>query len=269
MLDSRDAVLKQLSSEVGIRTVTRANGDMAIYTDSGVTLFDKSPRQVAFQQTQDLSGGATGGAVYADGVPIAGTDHVMAISSGKLAGLVQVRDEIAPSYQSQLDEIARGLIETFAETDQSATPTLPPAAGLFTYAGGPGVPPSGTVMAGLAGSITVNKNADPTQGGNAELVRDGGISNPGNPAYTYNTTGAASYTDRIQALMSNIDTERTFDFRPSYRRRVRYHRTQKVRFPGSRRYGNRQAPRLIIARPSPIALRRLCRKSRASTWMRK
>jgi flagellar hook-associated protein 1 len=211
VLDSRDAVLKQLSSEVGIRTVTRANGDMAIYTDSGVTLFDKSPRQVAFQQTQDLSGGATGGAVYADGVPIAGTDHVMAISSGKLAGLVQVRDEIAPSYQSQLDEIARGLIETFAETDQSATPTLPPAAGLFTYAGGPGVPPSGSVVAGLAGSITVNKNADPTQGGNAELVRDGGISNPDNPAYTYNTTGAASYTDRIQALMSNLDAERTFD----------------------------------------------------------
>jgi flagellar hook-associated protein 1 len=67
------------------------------------------------------------------------------------------------------------------------------------------------VVAGLAGSITVNKNADPTQGGNAELVRDGGISDPGNPAYTYNTTGAASYTDRIQALMSNIDAERTFD----------------------------------------------------------
>ena len=148
VLDSRDAVLKQLSSEVGIRTVTRDNGDMAIYTDSGVTLFDKSPRQVTFQQTQDLSGGATGGAVYADGVPIAGTDHVMAISSGKLAGLVEVRDEIAPSYQSQLDEIARGLIETFAETDQSATPTLPPAAGLFTYAGGPGVPPSGTCDGG-------------------------------------------------------------------------------------------------------------------------
>jgi flagellar hook-associated protein 1 FlgK len=211
VLDSRDAVLKQLSSEVGIRTVTRSNGDMAIYTDSGVTLFDKSPRQVTFQQTQDLSGGAAGAAVYADGVPIAGTDHVMSISSGKLAGLVQVRDEIAPSYQSQLDEIARGLIETFAETDQSASPTLPPAAGLFTYAGGPAVPASGSVISGLAGLITVNANADPTQGGNAELVRDGGISDPGNPAYTYNTTGAASYTGRIEALMANLNAERTFD----------------------------------------------------------
>ena len=87
VLDARDAVLKQLSSEVGIRTVTRDNGDMAIYTDSGVTLFDKLPRQVAFQQTQDLLRAPPARAVYADGVPIAGTDHVMAIAAGKLAGL--------------------------------------------------------------------------------------------------------------------------------------------------------------------------------------
>jgi flagellar hook-associated protein 1 FlgK len=211
VLDARDAVLKQLSSEVGIRTVTRSNGDMVIYTDSGVTLFDKLPRQVTFQQTASLSGSATGAAVYADGVPIAGAGHVMSISTGKLAGLVQVRDDIAPTYQSQLDEIARGLIETFAETDQSATPTLPPAAGLFTYAGGPAVPASGSVVGGLAGSITVNRTVDPAQGGNPDLIRDGGSSNPGNPAYTYNTTGGASFSDRIQELISNLDANRPFD----------------------------------------------------------
>jgi flagellar hook-associated protein 1 FlgK len=210
-LDGRDAVLKQLSTEVGIRTVTRSNGDMAVYTDSGVTLFDKSPRKVTFDASQSLSAGTTGAAVYADGVPIAGTGHVMSIGTGKLAGLVEVRDSIAPAYQSQLDEIARGLVEAFAETDQSASPTLPAAAGLFTYAGGPAVPAPGTLVSGLASSIKVNPNVDPTQGGNAELVRDGGISDPGNPAYTYNTTGAASFTDRIQELISTLDANRSFD----------------------------------------------------------
>jgi flagellar hook-associated protein 1 FlgK len=184
---------------------------MAVYTDSGVTLFDKSPRKVTFDASQSLSAGTTGAAVYADGVPIAGTGHVMSIGTGKLAGLVEVRDSIAPAYQSQLDEIARGLVEAFAETDQSASPTLPPAAGLFTYAGGPAVPAPGTLVSGLASSIKVNPNVDPTQGGNAELVRDGGISDPGNPAYTYNTTGAASFTDRIQELISTLDANRTFD----------------------------------------------------------
>jgi flagellar hook-associated protein 1 FlgK len=208
VLDARDAVLKQLSTEVGIRTVTRDNGDMAIYTDSGVTLFDKVPRSVTFQQTPNLAAGATGAAVYADGVPIAGASHTMEIQSGKLAGLISVRDDITVMYQSQLDEMARGLINAFAETDQSATPTLSAAAGLFTYSGGPGLPPSGSAVAGLANSIKINASVDPSQGGNAELIRDGGIAGT---AYQYNSTNAAAYTDRIQELVSSLGAGQTFD----------------------------------------------------------
>jgi flagellar hook-associated protein 1 len=210
-LDARDSVLKQLSTEVGIRAVPRDNGDMAIYTDSGVTLFDRTARKVTFQQSANLSASSSGNPVYADGVPIAGTPHVMSISSGKLAGLVEIRDSVAPTYQSQLDEVARGLIKTFAESDQSATPTLPDAAGLFTYGGGPAIPASGTLVPGLAGSIKVNANADPSQGGDATRIRDGGISNPGNPAYTYNSAGAASYTDRIQQLVTGLGSAQPFD----------------------------------------------------------
>ena len=211
VLDARDAVLKQLSGEIGIRTISRDDGGMAIYTDSGVTLFDRVPRQVTFETTTNLGAGGTGAAVYADGVPIAGTPHVMEIQSGKLAGLISVRDDVTVTYQSQLDSMANGLINAFAETDQSATPTLPDAAGLFTYSGGPAIPPAGTIVAGLAGSIRVNANVDPAKGGNAELLRDGGISDPGNPAYTYNPSNAASYTDRIQGLIDNLGATQSFD----------------------------------------------------------
>lgn len=210
-MDQRDGVLKKLSSEMGIRVVEREDNDIAVYTDSGVTLFDKTARSVTFQATPLISGSTVGAAVYADGVPVAGTPNIMAISSGAIAGLVAVRDDIAPQYQSQLDEIARGLIEAFAESDQSATPTLPDVAGLFTYAGGPSIPTSGQTVTGLAASITVNANVDPSQGGNAYLLRDGGISNPSNPAYKYNTSGGASFTDRIQELISAIDQPRAFD----------------------------------------------------------
>jgi len=205
VLDARDAVLKQLSTEVGIQTVSRSNGDMAIYTDSGVTLFDKTPRKVTFQQSANLAANAVGSPVYADGVPIAGTQHSMSVSSGKLAGLVEVRDSIAPTYQSQLDETARGLISAFAETNSSTTPATT-AAGLFTDGGSSSVPT--TLTRGLAGLIKVNPSVDPTQGGNAELVRDGGIAGPG---YTYNTGGGASYTDRIQQLITNLGKSQTFD----------------------------------------------------------
>ncbi|MFA7306088.1 MAG: flagellar hook-associated protein FlgK [Hyphomicrobium sp.] len=206
ILDSRDAVLKQLSSEVGIRTVSRDYGDVAIYTDSGVTLFDKVPRAVTFQQTQNLAAGASGAAVYADGVPIAGTSHILEIQSGKLAGLMSVRDDITVTYQSQLDEMARGLINAFSETDQSATPTLPAATGLFTYSGGPALPTG--VVAGLASSIKINAAVDPGQGGNAELIRDGGISGA---SYKYNAANAPAFTDRIQGLISSLNSGQAFD----------------------------------------------------------
>ena len=35
-LDQRDSLLQQLSSQIGVTTVTRANNDMAIFTDSGL-----------------------------------------------------------------------------------------------------------------------------------------------------------------------------------------------------------------------------------------
>lgn len=206
LLDARDAILKQLSNEVGIRTVARDNGDLAIYTDSGVTLFDKVPRAVTFQQTPNLAPGASGSAVFADGVPIAGTSHILEIQSGKLAGLISVRDNVTVTYQSQLDEMARGLINAFSETDQSATPTLPALTGLFTYSGGPTLP-SG-VVAGLASSIKIAASVDPGQGGNAELIRDGGISGA---AYKYNTANAPAFTDRIQGLISSLGSGQTFD----------------------------------------------------------
>ena len=43
-LDTRDQILSELSTEIGIRTVVRGDNDMAVYTDSGITLFDKSAR---------------------------------------------------------------------------------------------------------------------------------------------------------------------------------------------------------------------------------
>lgn len=210
-LDARDRILKDLSNEIGIRTITRDDGDVAIFTESGVTMYDKVARPVTFTATPLLGPGQTGSPVYVDGVPVSGTPQVMAVRSGRIAGLVSVRDDVAPAYEAKLDEIARGLIEAFAERDQSTVPTLPAAAGLFTYPGAPAIPTSGTIINGLSGTITVNANVDPSAGGQPLRLRDGAISSPGNPAYTYNTAGGSSFVDRIQQLITELGTARSFD----------------------------------------------------------
>ena len=208
--DSRDSILTQLSQQIGISTTTNTNGSTSIYTDSGVTLFQEIPQTLSFTPTPTLTAGASGNPVTVNGVPITGSSAPMAVQSGAIAGYAELRDSIAPKYQSQLDQIAGGLIAAFAETDQSATPTQPPLPGLFTYPGATGLP-SPTNMTGLASQIEVNANVDPTQGGNVNLLRDGGISDPSGSTYTYNATGAVGYSGRIQQLVTAIGAPQTFD----------------------------------------------------------
>jgi len=207
-LDHRDRLLLAISEEVGIRTMMRSDNDMVIFTDSGVTLFETKARAITFEPTLIYTASTTGHPVFADGVQITGAAGGMVISSGRLAGLVTIRDEIATTYQNQLDEIARGLIEAFAESDQSASPTLPDAPGLFTYAGATSVPPSGTIMTGLAGMIIVNPSADPAQGGDVAKLRDGGMAGP---EYIYNASGAPGFSDRLQELIDRMAEQLDFD----------------------------------------------------------
>lgn len=208
-LDARDNVLTSIAEQIGVRVVMRADGDMALYTDSGVTLFDVKPRAVTFQASTMLAPGVAGNAVLVDGVPVTGAGGMPA-AEGRLVGLAAVRDDVAITYQSQLDEIARGLIEAFAESDQSATPSLPDAPGLFTWSGGPAMPPGGgTVVNGLASSIHISALVDAAQGGDPSLLRDGGIA--GDPAYVYNPDGAAGFFARLQSLVDKMAETRTFD----------------------------------------------------------
>lgn len=208
-LDTRDRILAQLSEEIGISAVTRENNDMAIYTDSGVPLFEKMPRSVSFTPTATYSAGTIGSAVFIDGVQVTGNGP-MPIHSGALVGHVSVRDDVAVSYQKQLDEIARGLIEAFAESDQVPPLTMPDATGLFTYPGAPGMP-AGPALVGLAGKISVHVAIDPAQGGNLDLLRDGGVNGPD---YRYNPGAPgsnAAFSERVYGLIEELGAERAFD----------------------------------------------------------
>jgi flagellar hook-associated protein 1 FlgK len=211
-LDQRDQLVTQLSQYMGISTVPGPNNDMSLYTDSGVTLFQTTPRSVTFQPTASLSAGTSGNPVYIDGMQVTGSPSpTMALQSGSLVGLTQLRDVVAPQFQDQLDETARGIINAFAESDQN-DPTQPKLAGLFTTSAGiaAGNPlPGSSLVPGLAAQIVVNPDVDPSQGGNLSLLQYGGIS--GNSAYAFPSQGASGASAYIQQLLNGLSAIQSFE----------------------------------------------------------
>ena len=97
-------------------------------------------------------------------------------------------------------------VSSFSESDATGG-TAPTLAGVFTNGGSSALPTSTT---GLAASIAVNTRVDPSAGGVATRLRDGNVSSD-DAAYTSNTTGAASYADRLNALDSSLGASRTFN----------------------------------------------------------
>lgn len=202
--DRRDALLKKISEYVPLSTLSRGDNDMVLMTGDGATLFEKVPRTVGFQAAASYAAGSTGNAVYVDGVPITLASGGNTDAAGKLAGLIQLRDGVAPKMQAQLDEMARGMITSFAETGTG----VPARAGLFTWPGGPGVPAAGTLVDGLAGSIRINAAFDSSAGGNPELLRDGGANGA---AYVANPSGAAGYANLLIAYGDRLSKPMAFD----------------------------------------------------------
>ncbi|MCW4113714.1 flagellar hook-associated protein FlgK [Aurantimonas sp. MSK8Z-1] len=194
-VDQRDQVASQLSQYVGVSMKTRGNNDAVLYTDSGVTLFETVPRGVSFTKTAPLVPGQDGNAVTIDGVQVTGAQATMPIQSGSIFGLMQVRDDIATTYQSQIDQIAAGLIDATSEVDASGN-TI---SGLFV-SNVAGETAANYSVTGLAGRITVPKSlfSDPTP------LRDGVNGQ-------YNTDNAAGFADRINSILDALGQTRTYD----------------------------------------------------------
>lgn len=206
-LDERDTLLKQISEIVGVNSTVRENQDMVLYTSEGTALFETVARTVSFTPTVAYGAATVGNAIYVDGVAVRAGNGSDTSAEGSLQALLQIRDEVAPLFQSQLDEVARGLIVAFAESDPADPALLPTLPGLFTRDTPAGMPAGGVVEPGLASTIKINPAVIPPSG-NPSLIRDGGINGPG---YVVNTEQSTGYSDLLNKWDDAFDTKIVFD----------------------------------------------------------
>lgn len=203
-LDQRDKLLTEISAIVGVTTVTRTNNDLALYTSDGTVLFETVERSVTFQPTTTYTATVDGNQVLIDGVPVQAGAGGNTSARGSIAALLQLRDHTAPTFQAQLDEMARGLINMFSENTAGGR-----ADGLFVR-NGVAVGDDLTVDAvvpGLATVIKVNPDVITSQGGNAMLLRDGineTFNNPGGDPF-------ASFSDLLNGYASAFETPMAYD----------------------------------------------------------
>lgn len=212
LMDQRQRLVDHVAELVPVREVARDHDQIALYTTGGAILLEGNPATVGFSAVGVITADMTLAAGDLSGLTINGQAVASGaggvLSGGKIGAQFAVRDDLAPEIQSQIDALARDLMERFAAS--GVDPTLAPGQpGLFTDAGGAFNP---LTEAGLAGRLSVNALADPAQGGALWRLRDGlGAAAPGavGNAALLNSLRDALATPRVPLSGSFIGAARS------------------------------------------------------------
>ena len=173
LMDQRQVVLDRLAEIVPIHIARRSFDQVAIYTRGGAILLDGPQADIDFSPVGVIAADMTVGSgalsqASLRGRPVDSTGNGP-LAGGRLGALFEVRDLLAVDAQTDLDAIARNLIDRFSSV--AVDPSLPAGApGLFTDAGTAMIPAN---EVGVAGRIAVNTLVDPKQGGQLWRLRDG------------------------------------------------------------------------------------------------
>src|SRR5262249_55676100 len=131
--DQRDSYVSQLSQLMDIRVTQGTNNQISVSTGSGMQLVAIDAAKLSFDAHGMLTAGTTWSADPAERgvgtVTLAapnggGVDLVAshAFRSGKIAALLEMRDQILPQAQAQLDQIAAAMASALSDRTVAGTP---------------------------------------------------------------------------------------------------------------------------------------------------
>ncbi len=197
--DERDRLVTALNEYIDVDVIRTSSNKIYLNVGNGYSLLDETPRPLSFNSQQ-----VSADSVYTnptpspslapnlEGLTIAGVDITNNVLGGRIKGHFEVRDEILPLAQAQIDEFSASLINGFEAQGLALFVDSRPANQPFPN-------PPGLAAVGLAGRIEVNQSVkdEPWR------VRDGTVvatedPNPGN-------------TTIVQAVLDNLnDGSRSF-----------------------------------------------------------
>lgn len=137
LLDQRDRYLDQLSELMDIRVVTNDNGQVNVFTTSGVQLVGAEASQFTFNPQGTVTANTAWssdptksnlGSITVN-FPHGGSMDLFAANafrSGKIAALVELRDTTLVQAQTQLDEFAAALSSALSDRTVAGTAVSPP-----------------------------------------------------------------------------------------------------------------------------------------------
>ena len=103
MLDQRNGLVAELAKLIGVSTFEQPNGSLTVNTAGGFSLVNQADGlSLAFVSGRVCWEGSLGGQV----------DITDKITGGKIAGWLEMRDEVVAKYRSELDALAKEFIWT-------------------------------------------------------------------------------------------------------------------------------------------------------------
>lgn len=179
--DQRQVLIDEISEMVPVRVVPRDHGAVALFSTGGAILLDGSPASIEFDPSNvvtpymSLEDGTLSGLTI-NGFSVSTSSLTGRLRGGTIGAQFEIRDELGPAAQTQLDAVARDLIERFE--DPAVDPTLAAGQpGLFTDQG---IALDPLAEEGLANRISLNALVDPAGAGETWRMRDGlGAAAPG------------------------------------------------------------------------------------------
>ena len=127
--DQRNSALQDLASQMNVNYYTASNGDLQVYTGSGQALVDSAAHPLSYTTVASVNASTTYGAGSSSGfsgITVNGVDITSQITSGKIGGLITLRDQTLPAAESQLDQLASQLASSLNAVSNQGTSVPPP-----------------------------------------------------------------------------------------------------------------------------------------------